>query len=82
MSDRPFTRDDPRWVGLTDREWQVARGVAEGNSHQAIAAQLGISWRTVGTHLRSVYRTLGIHNRVQLTRALIDSGHLARPGAG
>lgn len=53
-------------ASLTDRESTIADLVAEGLSNQAIADELGISKRTVETHLNRVYTKLGIRSRLQL----------------
>lgn len=51
---------------LTDRETDVVRLVATGASNKAIAKELGISPRTVTTHLSNVYRKLDIGSRDEL----------------
>lgn len=53
-------------VPLTSRERQVAALAAAGAQDASIADQLGISARTVQTHLARVYRKLGIHGRGEL----------------
>jgi DNA-binding CsgD family transcriptional regulator len=50
-------------TGLTGREAQVVRLVALGRSNQHIAAELGISDRTVGKHLEHSFRKLGVGDR-------------------
>ncbi len=57
---------------LTAREREIARLVADGLSNPKIGARLFISARTVGTHLNNIYKRLGIHSRVQLTRLVIS----------
>jgi DNA-binding CsgD family transcriptional regulator len=54
------------WDSLTASELSVARLAAEGLSNPQIGDRLFISRRTVATHLASVFRKLGITNRVQL----------------
>ena len=54
--------------GLSPRERQIARCVLEGKSNKAIEQELFISGRTVESHLYSVYRKLGVKNRLQLAR--------------
>lgn len=54
------------WASLTASELTVARLAAEGLSNPQIGDRLFISRRTVATHLASVFRKLGITNRVQL----------------
>jgi predicted ATPase/DNA-binding CsgD family transcriptional regulator len=50
-------------VGLTDRELDVLRLVAQGFSNDAIANRLVVSPRTVHAHLRSIFDKLGVSTR-------------------
>lgn len=50
---------------LTARELEILALVAAGKPTAAIAELLGITENTVKTHLTSVYRKTGSHNRVQ-----------------
>jgi predicted ATPase/DNA-binding CsgD family transcriptional regulator len=50
-------------AGLSERELEVLRLVAEGLTDPQVASRLYISPRTVGFHLRSVYRKLGVSSR-------------------
>lgn len=59
--------------GLTERECAVARLLADGNSQKKIAETLQVSMGTVQTHIKGVYRKLGIHSRQEL----IDLVHKA-----
>lgn len=61
------------WISLTDSERNVARLVAEGLKNGDVAARLYVSRHTVDFHLRSVYRKLDVHSRVQLTRMVSRS---------
>jgi DNA-binding CsgD family transcriptional regulator len=65
---------------LSARQLEVGRLVARGLTNAAIAEQLGISTRTVTTHLDHIYSRLGIGSRSVLTRWLRERG-LAEPGA-
>ena len=58
---------------LSARELQVLRLVAEGLSDNQIAERLYLSPRTVGHHLRSVYRKLGVRSRTAAVRAAVES---------
>jgi DNA-binding CsgD family transcriptional regulator len=51
---------------LTDREHEVLRLVAEGQSNDEIANRLAISRRTVEAHLRTLFRKTGVTRRAQL----------------
>jgi len=50
---------------LSPREQRVLRLLAEGLSNRGIAQRLQISLHTVDTHVRRIYRKLGIHSRAQ-----------------
>jgi DNA-binding CsgD family transcriptional regulator len=55
---------------LTASELRVARMAAEGMTNRAIAQALFLTENTIETHLRSVFRKMGIRSRSQLARAL------------
>ncbi|AIJ20366.1 response regulator [Amycolatopsis methanolica] len=57
---------DRRPAALTEREWEIARLVAEAKTNLEIGQVLGITVGTVKTHLRSVQRKLGLRNRVAI----------------
>ncbi len=59
---------------LTNREREVALMAAQGASSRDIGRQLGMSTRTVDTHLARVYRKLGIGGRADLGEALVPDG--------
>ncbi|MCE2900034.1 MAG: response regulator [Gemmatimonas sp.] len=59
---------------LTPRERDVLRGVARGLTNKAIAAELGISRRTVEAHRESLMRKLQIHSVAGLTRFALEAG--------
>jgi DNA-binding NarL/FixJ family response regulator len=54
---------------LTAREREIIQGVQRGLTNLEIAAQLGISAKTVKTHLRFLFQKLGILRRQQLRRS-------------
>jgi DNA-binding NarL/FixJ family response regulator len=59
---------------LTSRERQVLLGIVEGRTNKQIAADLGISHRTVETHRESLMRKLHIRTVAELTRFAIEAG--------
>ena len=59
---------------LTSRERQVLLGIVQGRTNKQIAADLGISHRTVETHRESLMRKLQIHTVAELTRFAIENG--------
>jgi len=56
--------------GLTPRQSEVARRLAEGQSDAAIARALGISRRTAEHHAEAVRLSLGVRSRAALAAAL------------
>ncbi len=50
---------------LTPREKEVLRLMAEGLPSRAIAAELGISYTTVRTHIRSLGSKLAVHSKLE-----------------
>jgi DNA-binding NarL/FixJ family response regulator len=54
------------------REVEVLRLVAKGLTDAHIAEQLGISPRTVNTHLTSIYNKLGVDSRTDATRFALE----------
>lgn len=63
-----------RWSDrLSDREREVALGVANGASNKEIASQLEITERTVKAHLGAIFEKLGVRDRLQLSLRI--NGH-------
>jgi ATP/maltotriose-dependent transcriptional regulator MalT len=62
--------------GITEREVQVLRLVAEGLTNADIAGRLGLSPRTVHAHLRSAYGKLGVSARTAAVRQASSLGLL------
>lgn len=60
-------------AGLSEREAEVARLVADGLTNVEIAGQLFLSLPTIKTHLARIFEKLEVTNRVQL--ALAVHGH-------
>jgi DNA-binding NarL/FixJ family response regulator len=67
-------RSGPEVPALTERETDVLRLVAKGLTARQIGERLGVSHRTVETHVQSTLRKLQLHNRVQLARYAIEKG--------
>jgi DNA-binding CsgD family transcriptional regulator/tetratricopeptide (TPR) repeat protein len=57
---------------LTDRENDIARLVAERKSNKQIAVALGISARTVTTHVANIFSKLGVSSRGELADRMRD----------
>jgi DNA-binding NarL/FixJ family response regulator len=59
---------------ITDREEEILKLVAEGNSSKEIAGMLVISVKTVERHRANLLAKLGLKDRVELTRYAIRAG--------
>jgi DNA-binding NarL/FixJ family response regulator len=60
---RPAVRTDPGALGLSPREIEVLRLLADGMTNAAIAQTLFISSKTVATHIHGVFAKLGVRSR-------------------
>lgn len=61
---------------LTPRERDILRLLREGLPNKVIANRLDVSEVTVKSHLGNVFRKLGVQNRLQAMRLLVDSESL------
>ncbi|MGQ9524007.1 MAG: response regulator [Armatimonadota bacterium] len=64
LSSRPTKR--PGETKLSSREREIAQLAAQGLTNQQIADRLFVSGETVKTHLRNVFRKLGVRDRHEL----------------
>lgn len=62
---------------FTDRERDVVRQLLTGMSGQQIAAELGVRFYTVTTHIKHIYKKLGIHRRAELFTMALTHDWLA-----
>jgi DNA-binding CsgD family transcriptional regulator len=69
------TPPKPRYpAGLSAREVEVLRLVAQGLTDAEVAERLFLSPRTVSQHLRSVYNKLGVGSRTAAMRFAVEQG--------
>ncbi len=59
-------------AGLTRREIEVLRLIAEGRATREIAEQLFISSKTADNHIQHIYMKLAVTNRAAATRWAVD----------
>ncbi len=64
----PAAQVDPELDLLTPREREVLQHIARGYMYKEIAAQLGISAKTVEAHVSAVLRKLQLSSRHELSR--------------
>ncbi len=59
---------------LSERERAVLKGLAEGLSYKELAAELGVSVKSIDTYRARLVKKLGCSNRAELLRYAIHSG--------
>ena len=59
---------------LTKREREVLKLLADGHSNRSIGRQLFLSPETVKTHVRGIYKKLGIGDRASAVRVALRNG--------
>ena len=67
-------------AGLTARETQVLRLIADGATTREVSEQLFISAKTADNHIQHIYTKLGVTNRAGATRWALDHGVVGPPG--
>jgi len=67
---RPGAADTIGLKSLTERELELARLVVDRKTNPEIASELFLSQKTVETHLRNIFRKVGVSSRVELARAV------------
>lgn len=78
LSGRKTLKPNTAWGGLTEREREVLKLVAEGHRNKDIAEYLCISVKTVEKHRANLMKKLDIHNVSALTAFAIEKGLLTR----
>jgi DNA-binding NarL/FixJ family response regulator len=73
LGKRKMDTKDP-YEKITDREKQVLKLIAEGNSHKEIAGILNISVKTVIAHQTNLSDKIDIHSRAGLIKFAIKKG--------
>jgi DNA-binding NarL/FixJ family response regulator len=62
-----------RLEGLSARDRDIARAIAEGKPNAAIAGELHLSLATVKSHVSAILSALSLENRVQIALMVQDS---------
>ena len=73
-------RPPPALASLTEREREILTLLSNGLSNAELGARLFLSEPTIKTHLSSIFRKLGVRDRVQAVIAAYDAG-LVEPAA-
>jgi DNA-binding NarL/FixJ family response regulator len=70
---------EPAHGALSDREFEVLRGLAEGETLKAIAARMAVSPKTVTTYRGRILQKLGLRSNAELVRYALEHGLLEAP---
>ncbi len=70
--------DDQKYSDLTPREREVLMLIASGRANKEIGGQLGISERTVKTHISNIFSKLQLTDRTQAALYVHNRGLLER----
>ena len=76
LADRPRAAASPLAEPLTERELEILRRVAAGDSNKDIAAQLFLAEGTVKNHVTNILGKLGVTGRIQAVNKARDLGLL------
>ena len=61
-------------IGLSGRELEVLRLVADGRSNREIGELLFISEKTAGRHVSNIFIKLDVHSRAEAARIAAEQG--------
>ena len=62
---------------LTPRQLEIVKAIFDDKTEAAIAAELGVTYNTVHSHVRRLYKKLEVHSRSGvIMRVLFTPGHL------
>lgn len=75
------TKPEPAPEGLTSRQTEVLRLIAQGKTMKEVAAALDISTRTAEAHKYQMMHDLGVNSVAQLVQFAIQQGLIALPSA-
>ncbi len=62
------------WESLTNAELRIVGLVTEGLTNPQIASRLFVSAQTVKTHMKNVFRKLGVSSRSELAALAVRRG--------
>ncbi len=71
QTETPVTTEPCSDPGLSARERSVLKGLADGLSYKEVAAEMGVSVKTVDTYRARLGKKLGCANRAELVRCAV-----------
>jgi len=78
---RHIPKDTPE-ILLTEKECVVLKFAAKGLSNKEIAFELGVSPRTIQSHLASIFSKLGVNSRTQAVIFALKKGFIKQDDIG
>ncbi len=75
------SRPDLGTLSLSSREREVLERLVEGRSNDEIGGDLGVTTRTVESHLTRLFERYGVHSRTELATRAIREGWLDVPSS-
>jgi DNA-binding NarL/FixJ family response regulator len=79
---RERLKADPSPGGLSRRELEILRLIADGLTTREIAERLFISPKTADRHIQNIYTKIGTSTRATATRWAIDNGVVSSTSVG
>ncbi len=76
LKNTPANVSTPFGENLSERESEVLRSVAAGRNNREIAEALVVGEETIRTHLKSIFRKLGVNDRTQAVVVALRHGLL------
>lgn len=70
----PFGPNGPCCIEFAPRQQEIIALVADGFADKEIAIRLGVSTRTIRTHLERLFQRYGIHSRSAAVALWLRSG--------
>jgi DNA-binding NarL/FixJ family response regulator len=61
-------------TSLSPREHEVLRALAKGHTTKRMVADFGIQATSIGTHVRNIFKKLGVNNRGEAVSAALRAG--------
>lgn len=70
----PYNTHSQKYASLTDREWEVLKGVCQGMKNKNLADSLFIAETTVRHHLTTIFEKLNVKSRLALAILAFKDG--------
>lgn len=74
LASRLQNDDQPRHAQLSDREFEVLRGLAAGRTATELATELGLSVKTISTYRSRILDKLGLDTNADMIRYALTNG--------